>query len=333
VTTHPLLDVRGLGVTFDVSSGLFRRALPLQALSEVDFALNAGETLGIVGESGSGKSTLARAVLQLTRPTTGEVIWRGRRLSALDAAQLRAARRELQPVFQDPRSSLDPRMTIDEVVAEPLSVNGAAREGEDALVAQALERVGLSLSLRHRYPHELSGGQCQRVAIARALVSSPALLVCDEPVSALDVSVQAQIINLLRTLRDQLGLAMLFVSHNLAVVRYVSSRVMVLYLGRVMETAPLGDLYARPLHPYTRALLAAIPDPFKPTTGVRTAVTRPEPPSAFQRPSGCEFRTRCPFAIGLCAEQRPPLQEVEQGRWVACHRWREVAASPLAQNG
>jgi len=330
---QPLLEARRLGVTFEVAAGLFRRALPLQALEDVSFAVDAGETLGIVGESGSGKSTLARAVLQLTKVTAGDVIWRGQSMGALDAARLRATRRELQPVFQDPRSSLDPRMTIGEGVAEPLSVTGATRDREDERVIRALERVGLSAALRHRYPHELSGGQCQRAAIARALVSNPALLVCDEPVSALDVSVQAQIINLLRTLRDQLGLAMLFVSHNLAVVRYVSSRIMVLYLGRVMETAPNSELYARPLHPYTRALLAAIPDPFKPRGDLRTAVTRADPPSAFNRPSGCEFRTRCPFAIGLCAEQRPPLEEVEQGRWVACHRWREVAGLPPVQNG
>lgn len=330
---QPLLEARRLGVTFDVAAGLFRRALALQALDDVSFTVGPGETLGIVGESGSGKSTLARAVLQLTRPTTGEVIWRGQSLGALEAARLREARRELQPVFQDPRSSLDPRMTVVRIVAEPLSVGSDARGSLDARVAEALDRVGLSPALRSRYPHELSGGQCQRVAIARALVSNPALLVCDEPVSALDASVQAQIVNLLRTLGRQLGLAMLFVSHNLAVVRYVSSRVMVLYLGRVMETAPREELYARPLHPYTRALLAAIPDPFRPRVDLRAAVTRADPPSTFHRPSGCEFRTRCPFAIGVCEEQRPPLEEVQQGRWVACHRWREVAASPPVQNG
>lgn len=327
-----MLEVLELGVTFEVRAQLFARTQPLHALEDVSFALGAGETLGIVGESGSGKSTLARAVLRLTHPTSGEVFWRGQAMSALAPAQLRATRRELQPVFQDPRSSLDPRMTIAEAVAEPLWIPGAARGREDERVAQALDRVGLAPALHHRYPHELSGGQCQRVAIARALVSEPALLVCDEPVSALDVSVQAQIINLLRQLRDQLGLAMLFVSHNLAVVRYVSSRVLVLYLGRVMELAPRNELYARPLHPYTRELLAAIPDPFRPEPEAREAL-RSDPPSAFQRPSGCEFRTRCPFAIGLCAEQRPPLEEVEQGRWVACHRWREVGGSSQGRNG
>ena len=333
MTAQPLLEARRVGVTFEVSAGVFRRPLPLRALDDVSFVLGTGESLAIVGESGSGKSTLARAVLHLTPPTTGTVSWRGRSLSDLGAAQLRETRRELQPVFQDPRASLDPRMTITRIVAEPLAVDGMSRAAQDERVAEVLERVGLSPALRHRYPHELSGGQCQRVAIARALVSNPALLVCDEPVSALDVSVQAQIINLLRVLSEQLGLAMLFVSHNLAVVRYVSSRVMVLYLGRVMECAPRDELYAQPLHPYTRALLAAIPDPFAPREKLRSAVTRVELPSAFNRPSGCEFRTRCPFAVELCAAQRPPLEEAAPGRRVACHRWREVAASPATQNG
>ncbi|MCC5795123.1 MAG: ABC transporter ATP-binding protein [Chromatiales bacterium] len=300
---------------------LFSRARELQAVSEVSLTVAERETLGIVGESGCGKSTLARALLRLVEPAAGRVQFDGRELTALDRTQLKAARRDLQLVFQDPLAALDPRMTVRDIVAEPLrTFRPELRAAEvTAEVTKILEEVGLEAAHLYRYPHQFSGGQCQRIGIARALILRPKLLVCDEPVSALDVTIQSQIINLLRDLQERFGLTLLFIAHDLAVVREISHRVMVMYLGRVVELAPVERLYASPEHPYTRALLAAvpIPDPERERNRVRTPLAG-EPPSAFAPPSGCAFRTRCPHAIERCAEERPALRDY-RGALVACH--------------
>jgi len=316
----PLLDVRSVSVNYSVRGRL------LSALTDVSFSVKAGATLGVVGESGSGKSTLARAVLRLLRISGGEIRWRGTDLPPHGSRALRALRRELQIVFQDPLASLDPRMTVGAIVGEPLTVFRPVPRSEGrAAVAHMLERVGVGADMINRYPHELSGGQCQRVAIARAAILGPSLLVCDEPLSALDVSIQAQIINLLAELRQALGMSLLFISHNLAVVRRMSDRVLVLYLGRTMETADRDALFASPLHPYTRALLAAIPslDPRRARAASPPQIG--DAGSALAPPSGCVFHPRCPWAIERCRREAPSLEEPAAGRQVACHRWREVA--------
>jgi peptide/nickel transport system ATP-binding protein len=321
------LTLSGVNVRFPVGRGWFGPRAQLSALSAVSLELCAGGSLGIVGESGAGKSTLARAVLQLLRPCAGRVVWMGRELQQLPPRALRALRRELQIIFQDPPGSLDPRMTVGEIVAEPLrvhapAVGSAARTLE---VSAALARVGLAAALATRYPHELSGGQCQRVGIARAMILKPRLLVCDEPVSALDVPTQQQIVSLLGQLRRDTGLTLLLVSHNLAVVRQLCERVLVLYLGRMMELAPTQTLYAHARHPYSRELLDAVPvaDPdIQPARLARTL--RGEPASPLAPPSGCVYRTRCPHALPLCRERVPEWEEVSDGHRVACHRWREL---------
>ncbi len=302
-----LLQVRGLRVEFG------RHA----AISDVDLDLHAGETLGLVGESGSGKSSLARAVLRLIPHARGSVRWRGEDLSSCSAARLRELRRELQIVFQNPTASLNPRMTIGTAIAEPLSIfePRLAAAARDSRVGEMLERVGLHADMARRYPHELSGGQCQRVAIARAMILKPTLLICDEPVSSLDVSIQGQIVNLLADLRTQLGTALLFISHNLAVVRYLSERIMVLYRGRCVELAPRDAFFAQPLHPYSQALLAA------------ASGSAAVPAAAISRTlskTGCRYRERCTFAIGICETLDPPLREVIPQRSAACHRAHEI---------
>jgi peptide/nickel transport system ATP-binding protein len=290
----------------------------LRALDDVSLEIKQGEALGIVGESGSGKSTLARAVMGLVHPGKGDVVWKGQ---ALQKAFPRALRREVQMVFQDPLASLDPRMTIGEIVEEPLRVHG----GDRARVAEVLVRVGLSPDLMNRYPHEFSGGQCQRVGIARAMILNPKLLVCDEPVSALDVSIQEQIVTLLADLKREYDMSILFVSHNLAVVRRLCERVLVLYLGRMMELAPSDRLYEHPLHPYTRSLLEAVPVPDPDVQPARLkGVLNGEAPSPLDPPSGCVYRTRCPHAVQICGERVPEWEEAAGGHLVACHRWREV---------
>jgi oligopeptide/dipeptide ABC transporter ATP-binding protein len=325
------LAVADLSVQFPVGRGLFRANASLRAVDGVSFELRAGEALGVVGESGSGKSTLARAALRLIRPSAGRVVWLGRQLEAIPARDLKSMRRNVQIVFQDPLASLDPRMTVGQIVAEPLAVHRPEldRQGREAVVAAALQRVDLTAGMSERYPHELSGGQCQRVGIARAVVLQPRLLICDEPVSALDMSVQQQVVTLLADLKNQSGMALLFVSHNLAVVKRLCERVFVMYLGRMMELAPSSAVYDRPLHPYTRELLAAVPeaDPdVQPGRFARSAMG--EPPSPLAPPSGCVYRTRCPHAIDLCREQRPQWEAVDGGeagvRHVACHRWRDL---------
>lgn len=299
----------------------------LRALDDIGFDLKRGEALGVVGESGSGKSTLARAVLQLLKPTSGHVVWLGRRLDELSASQLKPLRRDLQIVFQDPLASLDPRMKVGEIVTEPLRVHRPELDREARLrtATEMLDRVALSADLLQRYPHELSGGQAQRVGIARAMILKPKLLICDEAVSALDVATQAQIVELLRTLRREDGLTLIFISHNLAVVRQLCDRVLVLYLGRMMELALTSSLYESPLHPYTQGLLDAIPlaDPdLQPARLSRTL--EGELPSPLAPPSGCVFHTRCPHAIDICRMQRPVWESVDELRQVACHRWKEL---------
>jgi len=300
---------------------LSKRSGAVRAVDGVSFAICRGETLGLVGESGCGKSTVARLVLRLEKPTAGRVLFDGTDLLSLASGALRAKRRELQIVFQDPMGSLNPRMTVGEILAEPLRVHRVASGRElDARVALLLEQVGIPASWRSRYPHEFSGGQRQRIGVARAIALGPKLVVCDEAVSALDVSVQAQVLNLLLELRERLGLAYLFISHDLSVVRHISDRVAVMYLGKMVELADRNALYEDPLHPYTRALLSAvpIPDPRLEAKRERT-VLRGEVPSPLNPPSGCVFHPRCPIAVDRCSAEVPPLREIRPGHWAACH--------------
>jgi oligopeptide transport system ATP-binding protein len=297
MTATPLLSVRDLRVQFALRGAtLFAPSRQLVAVDDVSFELQAGETLGIVGESGCGKSTLGRALLRLLPTSAGQIVWLGRDLAPLDEPAVRPLRRDFQIIFQDPLAALDPRMTVGDIVAEPLvTFEPGLPAGEvRSQVRDMLGKVGLSPEMLNRYPHEFSGGQCQRIGIARAMVLRPRLIICDEPVSALDVSIQAQIINLLAALQREFGLALIFISHNLAVVRHLSHRVMVLYLGRVVEIAPRSLLFAGPRHPYTQALLAAAPspDPRREKTKPRLTLTG-DPPSPLDPPSGCAFRTRC----------------------------------------
>ncbi len=323
-----LLSLRKLSVWFPIGDRLFGRKPMLHAVESVDLEIRPGEALGIVGESGCGKSTLARAVLQLVRPTSGQVVWMGRAIEGLSLREIRPLRRDMQIVFQDPLASLNPRLTVGEIVAEPLRVHRPEldRAGRREAVAEMLERVGMSRDVINRYPHEFSGGQCQRIGIARAMVLRPKLLICDEPVSALDVSIQAQIVNLLKDLKRDFGMTILFVSHNLAVVRRLCDRVIVLYLGRTMELATTDQLYSTPRHPYTRGLLAAVPIPDPDLQPQRLGTTLGgELPSPMSPPSGCVFRTRCPHAVAVCAERVPELEDAGDGSRVACVRWRELA--------
>jgi oligopeptide/dipeptide ABC transporter ATP-binding protein len=328
----PALVLDNIRVQFNVRGAWFAASQVLRAVDGVSLELAAGEAVGVVGESGSGKSTLARAALQLIRPQSGRVVWLGRAVDGLSQSALKPLRRDMQIIFQDPLASLDPRMTAGEIVAEPLQVHrpDLDRAARDVAVSDALARVRLDSTLAARYPHELSGGQCQRIGIARAMVLEPRLLICDEPVSALDVTVQQQIVNLLCELKRESGLAILFISHNLAVVRQLCERILVLYLGRMMELAPATAVYSRPLHPYTRELLesAPIPDPdVQPARLTRTLLG--EPPSPLSPPSGCVYRTRCPHAVDTCRELVPAWESADgAARWVACHRWKELASHP-----
>jgi oligopeptide transport system ATP-binding protein len=299
----------------------------LKAVDAVSFDVEAGETLSVVGESGCGKSTLGRAILQLLPPTAGTIAWLGAPLKTSDAQAVHAARGQMQVVFQDPLASLDPRMTAGDIIAEPLRnfQPGLSRERRQALVAEMMAQVGLLPAMINRYPHEFSGGQCQRIGVARAMILKPKLVICDEPVSALDVSIRAQVVNLLKDLQRDLGLSLVFISHDLAIVRHISHRVMVLYLGRIMELAAADALYARPRHPYTRALMSAvpIPDPEK-ERAKRRIILSGDPPSPLAPPSGCVFRTRCPHATQVCAEVTPSLEGAGPGQEVACHHWRTI---------
>ncbi len=315
-----LLQVSGLAKHFRTRAGLVR------AVDGVSFNLDQGETLALVGESGCGKSTTARLVLRLIEPTAGTVAFEGQDITSLPGGALRKLRRRMQIVFQDPFASLNPRMTVGATLDEPLLIHGygnAARRQER--VAELLSLVGLAPEHMRRYPHEFSGGQRQRIGIARALALEPALVVCDEPVSALDVSVQAQVVNLLADLQARLGLSYLFIAHDLAVVKHVASRVAVMYLGRIVETAARDELFARPLHPYTRALLAAIPRP-DPAQRLARQVPGGDVPSPLNPPPGCHFHTRCPFVIDRCRTEPPALRGVADGHLSACHRAEELPA-------
>jgi oligopeptide/dipeptide ABC transporter ATP-binding protein len=325
---EPLVVVDGLRVHFPVpGAGWLRRREMVRAVDGVELTLAAGETLGVVGESGSGKSTLARAILRLVPATAGSVTVLGREVAALSSAGLRAIKRDLQVVFQDPLASLNPRMTVGDIVSEPLWTHRPELDAAAvrAAVVEVLRRVGLTGRELNRYPHEFSGGQCQRIGIARALVLRPKVIVCDEPVSALDVSIQGEIVRLLLELRAEFGLALVFIAHDLAVVRQISHRVMVMYLGRVMEVASRDDLYARPRHPYTQALLGAVPLPDPDAERARThPLLGGELPSPIRPPSGCRFRTRCPHAIERCAAEVPALRPFKDAL-VACHRAEDLA--------
>jgi oligopeptide/dipeptide ABC transporter ATP-binding protein len=321
-----ILEGSGLSKHFRAASGWRQRSV-LRAVDEVSLAVWRGETLALVGESGSGKSTLGRMLLNLITPTAGRVLYEGRDICSMPASQLRALRRELQIIFQDPFSSLNPRMTIGSIIGEPIwlheEASSAARRKK---VAWLMRTVGLRPEQAGRYPHEFSGGQRQRIGIARALATSPKLLLADEPVSALDVSVQAQIVNLLEELKERFSLTLVVIAHGLAVIRHMSDRVAVMYLGQIVELADCDALFEAPLHPYTQALLASVPAP-SPRARAARMLIQGDVPTASAPPPGCRFHTRCPHVRALCREARPTLEEAEGGRRVACHFWREIAAA------
>ena len=321
---EPLLSVRNLSVTFDVRKhGAWPWTPPrkLQAVSEVSFDIQPGECLGIVGESGSGKSTIARAVVGTIPSSGGNIFFEGADLANMDPRERRVHRRDVQMIFQDPLAALNPRMTVGEIIAEPLITHEpkTPRKEVKKRVGELMERVGLLPNLINRYPHEFSGGQCQRIGIARALILKPKLLICDEPVSALDVSVQAQVINLLMELQRDMGLSMVFIAHDLSVVKHISDRTLVLYLGRVMETADSHKLTTLPEHPYSQALIASVPIPDPVLERARPRpILEGELPSPLSPPSGCVFRTRCPKAQASCADERPKLEDIGGNHLVAC---------------
>ena len=325
-----VLQVNNLKKYYPVEAGFLRRRVgTVRAVDDVSFAIRQGETVSLVGESGCGKTTTSRCIVRAVDPTEGEILYRRQNGEVIDLAtisqnDLRPIRREFQMVFQDPFSSLNPRMTIFEIVSEPLRVHniGNRREREDR-VADLLQKVGLRAEYMRRFPHAFSGGQRQRIGIARALAASPRLIIADEPVSALDVSVQAQVLNLMMDLQDELGLTYLFVAHDLSVVNQISNTVLVMYVGRVAEIGPPLELFRRPLHPYTAALIASVPkpDPFNRTERV---IPEGEIANPANPPSGCYFHPRCPFAVDICKAEAPPLEEITPGRFVSCHRAREI---------
>ncbi len=319
-----LLSVSNLVKHYPVRKGLLRREVArVRAVDGVSFDVRAGETFGLVGESGCGKTTAGRTILRLIEPTSGTVSFAGEDVSRLRGSALKAMRRNMQIIFQDPFGSLDPRMPVGSIIAEGLVVHGIGDRAErDALVKQAMQQVGLRPEYARRYPHEFSGGQRQRIGIARTLVLRPKLIVCDEPVSALDVSIQSQVLNLLKDIQRDLGLTYIFIAHNLAVVKYIASRVGVMYLGKLVETASSDDLYREPLHPYTRALLSAIPQAKPPLPGEprrERIVLGGDVPSALNPPSGCRFHTRCPVAMDRCRTEEPVTRDMGGGHTVACH--------------
>jgi oligopeptide transport system ATP-binding protein len=316
-----LLRVNNLVKHFPIMRGFIQRQVgAVRAVDSISFDVKRGETLGLVGESGCGKSTTGRSILQLYRPTSGEVLFDGVDLAKIKGEDLRKMRRKMQMIFQDPYASLNPRMTVGEIVGEPLLVHNISNEKEtNERVKQLLELVNLNPSFATRYPHEFSGGQRQRIGVARALALQPSFIVCDEPISALDVSIQAQVVNLLEELQEQFNLTYLFIAHDLSMVRHISDRVAVMYLGVIVELTTRDELYSKPLHPYSQALLSAvpIPDPLAEATRKRT-ILEGDVPSPANPPSGCRFRTRCPIAESICAESRPEFREIKPGHFVAC---------------
>ena len=319
----PLLEVRGLAMHFPVSEGivLSRKVGDVKAVDGVDFTIDRGETLGLVGESGCGKTTTGRCILRLERPTAGRILFDGEDVGRMDRKGLIAFRRRVQVIFQDPYSSLNPRMKVGDIIAEPIKVHGVERDANrrQARVRELLSICGLDPKFTDRYPHEMSGGQRQRVGIARALALDPEFIVCDEAVSALDVSIQAQVVNLLEDLRERFGLTYLFIAHDLSVVRHLCQRVAVMYLGHIVETAACDALFDNPLHPYTQALLAAVPVPDPRVEATRAfQAAKGEVPSPINPPSGCVFHPRCPMAVKSCGQTRPALRELRPGHWVAC---------------
>src|SRR3954466_5937979 len=321
---EPLLTVNDLVMHFPLTQGIIfqRKVGAVQAVDGVSFSVKQGETLGLVGESGCGKSTTGRAILQLYKPTAGEVVFNGRDLTKLDGGDMRKMRRHLQMIFQDPYASLNPRMTVGNIISEPMQIHHLVPKNQRTQrVQELLQTVGLNPYFANRYPHEFSGGQRQRIGIARALAANRDFIVADEPVSALDVSIQAQIVNLLEDLQDQFGLTYLFIAHDLSVVKHISDRVAVMYLGKIVEMANRNDLYEKALHPYTKALLSAvpIPDPIAEAKRERI-ILQGDVPSPINPPSGCRFHTRCPIAIPACSEIDPPFEEKARGHWAACIR-------------
>jgi len=331
---QPLIEVRDLKKHFPIIKGVFSRpAGTVYAVDGVSFQIDAGETLGLVGESGCGKSTVGRTLLKLLEPTSGQIIVRGEDISGNDHKRMLPYRRQMQMIYQDPYASLNPRMSAGEIVSEPFVIHRVATGERQDRVAALFERVGLRPELMHAYPHEFSGGQRQRIGIARALALSPEFVVADEPVSALDVSIQAQIINLLMDLQDEFKLSYLFVAHDLAVVEHLSHRVAVMYLGRIVELTDKATLFDMPLHPYTEALLSAVPIPKYSAESRKRVILRGDVPSPINPPAGCHFHTRCLYAHARCRAETPALREVNPGHWASCHLHDAGVKFPLASPG
>ena len=321
---QPIVEVRNLKEYFNINMGMFRTK-PLKAVDNVSFAIQPGETLGLVGESGCGKTTVGRTILHLYKPTGGEVLYKGRKIQT--KADIQAFRNKASMVFQDPYSSLNPRMTVADIIGEPLDVHKlySSRQERQERILELMGYVGLNSEHAARYAHEFSGGQRQRIGIARALAVNPDFIVCDEPVSALDVSIQAQVVNMLAELQEKFGLTYLFIAHDLLVVRHISDRIAVMYLGKMVELANANEIYDHPLHPYSKSLLSAVPVPDpKIARANQRIVLSGDIPSPLNAPSGCPFRTRCPYACDKCAESMPDFQEVSAGHFVACHRVGEI---------
>ena len=321
---QPIVEVRNLKEYFNINMGMFRTK-PLKAVDNVSFAIQPGETLGLVGESGCGKTTVGRTILHLYKPTGGEVLYKGRKIQT--KADIQAFRNKASMVFQDPYSSLNPRMTVADIIGEPLDVHKlySSRQERQERILELMGYVGLNSEHAARYAHEFSGGQRQRIGIARALAVNPDSIVCDEPVSALDVSIQAQVINMFAELQEKFGLTYLFIAHDLLVVRHISDRIAVMYLGKMVELANANEIYDHPLHPYSKSLLSAVPVPDpKIARANQRIVLSGDIPSPLNAPSGCPFRTRCPYACDKCAESMPDFQEVSAGHFVACHRVGEI---------
>ena len=323
-SAQPIVEVRNLKEYFNINMGMFRTK-PLKAVDNVSFAIQPGETLGLVGESGCGKTTVGRTILHLYKPTGGEVLYKGRKIQT--KADIQAFRNKASMVFQDPYSSLNPRMTVADIIGEPLDVHKlySSRQERQERILELMGYVGLNSEHAARYAHEFSGGQRQRIGIARALAVNPDFIVCDEPVSALDVSIQAQVINMFAELQEKFGLTYLFIAHDLLVVRHISDRIAVMYLGKMVELADANEIYDHPLHPYSKSLLSAVPVPDpKIARANQRIVLSGDIPSPLNAPSGCPFRTRCPYASDKCAESMPDFQEVSAGHFVACHRVGEI---------